>query len=735
MARARRKTAPNEASSRAKPGLLEGGKAKLDNWADQKESEPYKEAARLLPIIERAYDNREEADKQIEEFWHIFNCQPDENQVYQGNSQCYVPAVRDCISARAKRCVKQLFPVSYRHIEAVGADATQPYPQLSLLEHYIRKLRLKDVVRSDLIAGDVTGQWNLYVDWTKSYRRITEVVRGNPIMELTAPLSREAIEVGDPTSEEDSEQDSDILEEGPVVVDFATEDLAVVPPTVNDLEEAEVAALKLRMSKDKVRQMVDEGVFILPEKGRVENWVEGKLKGDDRSRSPQKQRAEEAGIKIEGTTTYALVYEATPRLDFGDGVKRLAYVYYCGDEILGIIKAPQWGGKRPVLSRAAERVRGSFHGISKIEPVKFLQWNLNDYWNMGQDSAMYTLLPIWAADPIKNPNWAAMVMGLAAVWPIAPNDIAPITEPQLYKEALMLCDAIERRIWQSMDVNELMMGKMPPGRKNNQMIGGVQQSEMMAIMDHAERYEEVMLNPLVERLFEYDRQFRTTKLTVLTKGEVGFKAKMTDVEPQQFGERYHFQWAGTSYVQGLQRMQVQISTMNVLRGVPPQQLGGRRLDVSPIIERLVENVFGPELTPRILIDDRNLFTIPAMVEDEMLLNGIPVDVHQADDDIQHLVQHQQSAKVTGDLSGAFRTHMAAHMMQLQAKRQQQMAMMAQGQPGVPGAPGPSVGGAASPGMAGTPRIGATPGAPRGGQGPAGTIHADNMADGQMPGRG
>lgn len=66
----------------------------------------------------------------------------------------------------------QLFPVNHKHVGATGPDGNIPFAQISLLEHYIRSAGIKDVVRADLIAGDVTGQWNLYIDWSRTQRRI-----------------------------------------------------------------------------------------------------------------------------------------------------------------------------------------------------------------------------------------------------------------------------------------------------------------------------------------------------------------------------------------------------------------------------------------------------------------------------------------------------------------------------------------------------------------------------------
>jgi hypothetical protein len=106
--------------------------------------------------------------------------------------------------------------------------------------------------------------------------------------------------------------------------------------------------------------------------------------------------------------------------------------------VIGIVKAPQWGQKRSILSAPVERLAGSFNGVSKIEPVKRLQWALNDFWNMGQDSAMYSLMPIVMTDPEKNPNYAMMVLGLAAVWPVDPKSTQFQSFPALWKDAMMI---------------------------------------------------------------------------------------------------------------------------------------------------------------------------------------------------------------------------------------------------------------------------------------------------------
>ncbi|WP_321921698.1 hypothetical protein [Burkholderia sp. BCC1998] len=690
----------------------------IENWADKPDSDAYTEAAKLYPKIAKCYQNKQEQMDRCEEYWSIYNAQPDENQQYSGNSQCYIPAVRNAVNARVKRTIAQLFPVNHKHVGATGPDGNIPFAQISLLEHYIRSAAIKDVVRADLIAGDVTGQWNLYVDWSRTQRRVTELIKKPPILE-DHELGGE---VEDLAADEDDwsweKEEKEVTTEGPDIVQFATEDLAVYPPTCNDIEKATATAIRLRLTIDAVERFVDEGIFVGVEaKELIDNLA--KPDGGREKYVPPKKRTGDAGIRTEGTFKYALIYEVHTNLDLGNG-KEPCFVYFAGqDVILGIIRNPFWSGKRPIISAPIERITGSFFGISKIEPVKFLQWNLNDFWNMGQDSAQYSLLPITMVDPLSNPNYQSMVVGLAAVWLTDPNKTKFANFPAIYKDAIPLCENLKQQINESMDVNDAMLGKMPAGRKNQAQMAAMAQQQESNIIDNAKRYEEVILNPLVEWMFELDRQFRTEELTVEVLGELGARANLQTIPVQAFGERYFFRWCGTSYQQNLQRMQQMIAWMNVLRGIPPQQLDGRRLNIGPILEYGTEQIFGPEVAPRILIDERNLFHLDPQDENLMMHNGLPAEIHQADDDRAHIAAHLQAAQLTGDAAGLFRAHIQQHQQAMQAKLQAQQAPKPpQGQPGVPGGAGP--------GVAGTPRAGAQPGQPRP-QGPAGMIHPDQIA--------
>jgi hypothetical protein len=702
---------------------------KIKNWADNEDSEQYRQATKLYDQIRKAYENKQELVDRCGEYWNIYNAQLDENQQYNGNSSTYIPAVRDAINKRVKRTLRQLFPVNHKHISAVGPTGETPWALMSLGEHYIRQTKLKSIIRSMLIAGDVTGQWALYVDWTKTYRDVRKIVRAPKIDKMLEGGTIDLAEEEDIFDEDETIEEEEVIEEGPDIVNVAVEDIAILPPTCTDPKKAKATSVLLRMSQEECQRMIDEGVFVgVNAKELLESF-------DKKIKNPNKQRAMEAGIKSEGTDKHAMIYEVETKMTLDKDYKESVYIYYAGKDMpVGIIRNPQWSGRSPLITAPIERISGTWCGISKIEPIKWLQWGLNDFAAMGFDSAQYSLLPIVMTDPLKNPNYQSMVLGLAAVWLTNPKETEFVNFPQIWKDSAALQQFVKAQIAESLDVNDSMLGKQPAGRKNNAAVGAQQQEQQSDIQDNAERCEEEIMNPLMERIMELDAQFRTDELIVETMGETGYRAKIQTIDPQDFGFRVSYRWEGTSYQMNLQRMQQMVSWVNVLRGINPQQLNGRRLDITPILQFGTEHICGPEMAGNILIDERNLFTVPPGEENIMLFNGLPVVVHEADNDQEHITSHQQAATLTGDPAGHYRAHLMEHLQHLQIKMQKQMGQQAQGGQsapgqGMPGGQQPPGGGA--PGVPGTPRIGAQPAPPRP-QGPPGGVHPDQMAS---PGMG
>jgi hypothetical protein len=350
-----------------------------------------------------------------------------------------------------------------------------------------------------------------------------------------------------------------------------------------------------------------------------------------------------------------------------------------------------------------------------------LQYAANDAANMAWDSAQYSLLPIIMTDPEKNPNYSSMVLSLAAIWQTNPNDTQFAQFPQLWRDALEITANAKSQIMQSFSLNPAMMAQGVSKGKPSQAQAA--QETAVAIETTANEVttlEEGLFSVLLQRFFEADQQFRNSAMQVKVYGQLGVAAQMMEVPPFAWDDRYEFRWRGVSTFRSAQANQQMIAGLNILRSLPPVLTSGKRIDLDPIIETLVENTYGPRLGARVLVDVRNQLSVDPTLENQIMTGGMEMPVHEMDDHQKHLQVHLELANL-GDPTGLLRVHIQAHVAAIQ--KMQQMASPA-GQPGSPGAAG-------APGMPGSPRPGAQPQAPRGGQGPAGMIHQDQLQDPSM----
>ena len=677
----------------------------------------------LLEVFESVvggFDKQADRADDNMDWWDVYNCILGQKQTYNGNAQIFVPIVHSAIEARKTRFVNQVFPKNGRYVEAVSEDGTIPHTETALLEHYVRRAKLRTQIAPALCKnGDIEGQMTVQVMWQEFRRHVVHRVK-----QQTPAQSAEITEEAD--EEVDDIQEEEIVEGRPVVKVVPDSDLLVLPPTADSLEEAlrdggSVTTI-CRWSEAKIKEMIeleeideDAGDDLLKQ-----------LMNDDKLRQrqdKQKNMVDAAGIKTGARGKYALVYRTWVMLTI-DGERRLCLAYYGGEHnILGCKRNPYWSDRIDIISAPVDKVDGSFKGRSKLAfGVADIQYHANDVCNQGADSASYALMPIIMTDPEKNPKIGQMVLSLAAVWETSPQDTQFAKFPELWKDALDLIAADQQAIFQALSVNPAQITQSMGSKKKPSQaeIANEQQVDVLTTADAVTVMEDEIYTPIVTFMLELDHQFRDKEMRVRQYGETGMLSNMVQVPLIQMDHVIQFRWFGVEQARNAQTLQQQVAGINVLRGVPPQLIEGYRMDLGPLLSHMVDNLFGPRLGATILKDARQNLSVDPEFENKMMLDGFVVPVHPMDDVQKHMQSHQQAAQQTGDPHGTLRVHMMAHMQALQAQQQQQMMQqqMQQAQQ-----PQPAAGG----GMRGA-RMGATPGMPRGGQQPPGAIHQDRMAD-------
>lgn len=667
----------------------------------------------LYSCVVGGFEDKQEQAEDIDEYWDIYNCTLNENQAYFGNSQVYVSAVTDATDALTTRSNNTLFPVNGRNADATGPNGTKPYELLALLDNYVRQTEMRQsVVPSLLRTGKVTGHYLLLVGW-KDYTQHTVRKTKTPLVEseLGTPV--------DGSEEVDDVEEKEVSTGMPTLQVLDPRDVVVLPATVDRLDDASVIAIRLNLSKEAVQDYIDDGTF---------DADAGKKLIDNFGQTPSaneidttKKALSEAGVQknSKGAKT-ATIYMVWSRLKLRGKEKRLCLSYHAGADLpLSCKRNPYWNDKIPLLAQPARKVPGSFWGKSIYKKVAPLQYALNDTINMGMDSSQYSLCPITVSDPAKNPRTGTMVLTMGALWEADPNAVKFMEFPQLWEAAFKMAGTLSDRIMQSMGINPALLPHGNAGKKPTQaQISQEQQVAQESTSDEVSILEEGIFGPLLGWFHDLDYQFREKAVEVMQFGQLGIQAKMLEVPPFETFTAYTFRWYGTEGSKAVQQVQQQIAAMNVFRGIPPQQLNGRKVDIGPVLEQIAEVAFGPRVAPYVLVDQRHQLSMDPNEENMLMQNNFPTSVQAMDDDVAHLKVHMPAAQANPD-NIDFKLHILAHINQLNQKSQQANPQ-APGQPGTPGG--------AAPGMPGQPRPGAMPGPPKPVQAPPGAMHQDQMND-------
>ncbi len=646
------------------------------------------------------YDDKSEQTQVIERAWDIYNCQLNENQMYDGDSKVFLPIAHDAIEARVTRFSNSIFPQTGRYSDILSADATVPYDLMALCDHYVEACGLRDnVIPSLMRAGDITGQYSLFVSWCKKTRHAIKK-KQSPTMEaeggsLDAVGTVEDIEV------------QDVDDSRPDVMVLDARDLLVLPASVDEIDDADVVAIALRMSKGKIQEMIDDGEF---DEDAGEELLDNMTNSNrDKQPNPDKKNLNATGIKTDskGNKT-ALVYLIFTKLKIGGKRRRCRAYMYGEDNILSCKRNPYWSDRIPVISQASLKVPGSFWGKSRVEPIEKAQYGANDAFNMGQDCIKYGLMPVVIADPEKFQRSSSIILTMGSIWLGDPAAIKVLEFPSQWAQAERVVEICRAQIMQSLGINPAMISMGAGGKKPTQaQISQEQQVALESTADVVTILETAILNKLLRWFYEMDYQFRDKDIHVRRFGTVGLQAEMQAVPPLGVDTHLIFKWYGTEGNKSAQQIQQMISMLNVMKGLPPEMLDGRKIDAGPIIEQAANVTFGPRVAPKVLIDQRHLLTMSPEEENIALLQGFCVKTSPRDDHPSHIRSHQQAALQSGDPTGELRVHILEHETDM--KQAQQMAAMPPG--------GPRPGAQAQP--------------PTGPQQPPGAVPQDQM-QGAMP---
>lgn len=642
--------------------------------------------------VEKAFMDQVTRVNDHADYWDIYECILNDNQAYNGNSACYIALVADAIDARQTRFCNQLFPLNGRYVEVVTENGDIPHAEMALIEHYIDKLKMKTMIAAPLCRnGDIEGQYNIYVSWSEQTRHVIKHVTEDGV---------------------ESVVEEEIVDSQPEIEVIPDADVAIFPATSNTvlsaLEKGGGVAITRRWTKAKIEQMAEDGEITQDAADSINAQMDSAANGT-LQKDMAKEHAAAAGIRGKGE--YYVAREVWHKLKV-DGKMRIVKSYFGCDTVekLGTKLNPLWCDRVPLISAPVKKLSGVAKGSSLLKRVAPIQYAANDFLNEALDSATYSLLPITMTDPNSNPKTSTMILDLAAVWEVDPKKTQFAAFPPLWQHGFELIASLKAQVQQSLSVNPSMIPMNHGKRKPNQAeVANEQQVDVLTTAEAVGVLEEGVFTPAVELIVEMDMQYRHDDLLVPQFGMMGRRAKLERIPPLQMGQRYKFKWLGVQAMRNAAAVQQQIGMVNVVKGIPPQLMPNHRLDLTAVVENLVETTMGPRLAPLTFVDLREDLSIKPEEENEMLVQGFDVRTSPFDDDQKHIQVHMQALEA--DTQGHVMAHIQRHQQAIQIKSVMAMQEKMQQQ-----------GGGQGPG----PREGAQPGAQRPAQGPPGQIPPDKM---------
>lgn len=664
--------------------------------------------------IAKGFDDQKDRCDQTLDNWEMYNCILGRKQNFTSDkSQLYIPIVRKAVDALATRYVNQAFPTSGRHVECITGEVDQPYALLSLLEHNISIAKLRTgAARSLLIRGQVEGQYNAYFHRTKISRRVVSLEE--------VPVEVDGAEVAGETILEATEEE--IHDEYADIEVLADNDIVILPATAPSPEAAVemggCVAIIRHWSEAKIDQMIDDGEI---DEDAGQDLIDKIGQGADSQqvRDADKANARAAGIYISRGKMFALVWEVWTKLKIDDERLLCRAFYSAEKEVVGCKRNPYWNDRLPIRSAQVKKLPGVAKGEAPVSICETMQIAVNDLANQSAEQDYYVNAPAVMADPVKVSKWKDLVADVGAVWPVDPSAVKMFEWPNKSAENLQKIAAYKAQIFETLEVNSSMIpGIRQSTKKPTQAeIAQEQQVDLLMTADAVTVLEEEILTPWAQWAAETDHQFRDKDIVVREFGELGMEADIETIPPIQWGKRWSIRWVGVEMVRNAAMLQQMISWVNVLKEIPPDQLKGYQVDLTPLAEFATGQICGARIGRLVL---RREQSVQPTVENEMLEQGFDVLTHAVDNDAEHLQAHVQLFKTLAPGTQAHQKtdmHIQMHQRAMVMKQQAAAALsggQAQAAPqGRRTAQGPRPGAQAAP--------------PRQGFGPPGGVRPDAMA--------
>ena len=252
---------------------------------------------------------------------------------------------------------------------------------------------------------------------------------------------------------------------------------------------------------------------------------------------------------------------------------------------------PYWDGQKPYVKMILVPVQNEFYGIGAIEPMQFLQHELNDKRNQRLDNVNMSMNRMWMWNTSYHlPNGTASLIsrphGIIPVEGMVGDDVRralrPLDIPDVTQSSYVEEDVIKRDIQNATGVNDFFAGRSAPDSRLNKTATGI--SLTLAQAQARFKYSIDLISEsfqkIVEKIFARDKQFLPDDYVIRLFGEAGRVFKEVGID-NLYGSFDFTINVGNSLIPKQIEQDQLLQLINILA---PQGF-----DVTPLLERFASN--------------------------------------------------------------------------------------------------------------------------------------------------
>ena len=496
----------------------------------------------------------------------------------------------------------------------------------------------------------------------------------------------------------------------------------VWPETVDDVESAEIVFEDKETTTDHIRDMATR--WLDPENPDLGHYYEHIHDVVDRNQmNPEfklmrKERFQRLGLVDPTDATMAndraMLTESyfdgiipdAKHLDeeTGDAVTtgRTRWLITLGDHFhaLRVQQMPFWYGKYPYHVPRLFRRHDEFYGQALYEGgADRLNYISNDVLNHTLDGFTLANNPIAIIDPNAHPRINSLRVLPLAKWMVRPDAVRFDRPPDVSASgwgAISFLQSMSHDYGGGSAAFQGQPAARGRGRSQNTATGMslLMQTSSEVVQSILENLDEELGKPMLQRNLEYVEQFMTDPILLRIGGAGSAPLIEKPIGAQDVIGKYAFRWLGSQQNRERITLAAQMERLVPLMVQVMQADPRLQVNLAELVRRIWTDGLGLHGASKIIKTPEDDPSIDPSIENELVAQDRPIEVHPGDDDLRHAQSHltEGLARVAGNPTQmqAIMAHVQAHALAHQQKMQAaalaaRAAMMAQagGGPGMP----------------------------------------------------